>query len=79
MDDLRINLSEREYAFLDEEASAAGHASVEDYAASVIRAELKAKAQGKLEALLAADLQGEATEWTKADSERLLRLAATGR
>jgi hypothetical protein len=38
MDDLRINLSGREYAFLGEEASAAGYASVEDYAASVIRA-----------------------------------------
>jgi antitoxin ParD1/3/4 len=76
MDDLRINLSDREQAFLGEEAAAAGHASAEDYAAELIRAELKAKAQAKLEALLLEGLEGEATEWSDADWEGLRRRAA---
>jgi hypothetical protein len=56
MDDLRISLSAQEYAFLDAQATSEGHASAEDYAAAVIRAELKAKAQEKLEALLVESL-----------------------
>lgn len=76
MDDLRINLSDREQSVLGEYATEAGHASVEDYAAAVIRADLKAKAQAKLEALLLEGLAGEATEWTEADWEALRRRAA---
>jgi antitoxin ParD1/3/4 len=79
MEDLRISLSAPEHAFLDEQATSQGHASAEDYATAVIRAELKAKAQERLEALLVEGLEGEATEWTDADSERLLRLATSGR
>ena len=78
MDDLRINLSESEQAFLDEQAAAEGHASAEDYAAAVIRMELKAKAQEKLDALLLEGLEGEATEWTEADWQALERRAHGG-
>jgi antitoxin ParD1/3/4 len=76
MDDLHINLSDREYAALGAHAAEAGHASAEDYAAALIRMDLKAKAQEKLEALLLEGLQGEATEWTDADWEALRRRAA---
>lgn len=78
MDDLRINLSDREQTVLGEYAAEAGHATVEDYAAAVIRADLKAKAQEKLDTLLLEGLKGDSTEWTDADSNRLIRLAQTG-
>jgi antitoxin ParD1/3/4 len=75
MDDLRINLSVPEHAFLGEEATETGHASPEDYAAELVRAGLKARAQAKLEALLLEGLEGEATEWTEADWDALRRRA----
>lgn len=63
MDDLRISLSAAESAFLDEQATIEGHATAEDYAAAVVRAELKAKAQEKLDSLLLEGLDGEDEEW----------------
>ena len=78
MDDLRISLSAPEQAFLGEQAASEGHATAEDYAAAVIRAELKAKAQERLEAMLldSLDEEGEDEEWTDADWEALRRRAA---
>lgn len=75
MDDFRISLSANEAAFLHDQAADQGHANAEDYAAAMIRAEIKAKAQEKLEALLLEGLEGEATEWTEADWEALRRRA----
>ena len=71
MDAIRINLSEPEQAFLDEQAAAEGHASAEDYATALVRAELKAKAEERLESLLLEGLEGEATEMTDADWDDL--------
>lgn len=75
MDDLRISLSAPEQAFLGEQAASEGHATAEDYAAAVIRAELKAKAQEKLEAMLLESLneEGEDEEWTPDLMERIRR------
>ena len=78
MDERYIPLSDREYAFLDEQAANAGHATPEDYAAALIRAEMKAKAREELEAMLQDGLASKTTEWTEADSTQLLRLAAKG-
>ncbi len=75
MDDLRISLSKQEAALLDEQAASEGHDSAGDYAAALIRAELKIKAQEKLEALLVEGLQGEAVEWTEAEWNALRRRA----
>ena len=78
MDDLHIHLSAPEAQFLDEQAASEGHASAADYATALIRAELKAKAQERLEAELLLGLQGEATEMTDADWDTLRRRAAGG-
>lgn len=76
MGDIRIHLSEPEARFFDEQAANEGHDSASDYATALIRAELKAKAQERLEALLLEGLEGEATEWTEDDWEALRRKAA---
>ena len=60
---------------LDDQAAAEGHANGSDYATALIRAELKAKAQERLDALLLEGLEGEATQWTDENSARLLGLA----
>ena len=80
MDDLRISLSDAEHSFLDEQAASLGHATSEDYATAVIRAELKAKAQERLEAQLLEALDEDAPdeEWTDSDWETL-RARAAGR
>ena len=78
MDDLHIHLSAPEAHFLDEQAASEGHASAADYATALIRAELKAKAQERLEAELLLGLQGEATAMSDADWDSLRRRAAGG-
>ena len=78
MEDLRISLSDRQQAFVDEQVEAGDYSDPAAYVAALIEAEAKAQAQAKLEALLLEGLRGEATEWTEADAEALVRLAETG-
>ena len=78
MDDLHIHLSAPEAHFLDEQAASEGHACAAVYATALIRAELKAKAQERLEAELLLGLEGEASEMSDADWEALRRRAADG-
>lgn len=76
MDDLHISLSGSQQAFVEEQATSGGFPSVNDYVAKLIRAEQKAQAQAKLEALLEEGLNsGPAREWTEEDWERLRRRA----
>ncbi|MFM9979067.1 MAG: type II toxin-antitoxin system ParD family antitoxin [Sphingomonadaceae bacterium] len=79
MDDLSISLPASQQAFVEDQVAGGQYPSVSDYVSELIRADQKAKAQEKLEALLLEGLEGEATPWTKADAERLIRLATTGR
>jgi putative addiction module CopG family antidote len=78
MEDIRISLSDRQQAFLDEQVASGDYASASEYVGALIDAEAKAKAQEKLEALLleALDEEGEDEEWTDADWEALRRRAA---
>lgn len=73
-----ISLSDAHRAFLDDQVAHGGYADIGEYIAALIEADARAKAQTRLEDLLLEGLEGEATEWTEADSERLKRLAATG-
>lgn len=75
MEDLRISLSDRQQAFVDEQVAAGDYTDPTAYVAALSEAE----AQAKLETLLLAGLEGEQTHWTDADAEALLRLAQTGR
>ena len=54
------------------------YASVGEYVRELILTDAKAKAQARLEDLLLEGLEGEATEWTDSDSNRLLQLARAG-
>lgn len=79
MDDLNISLPASQQSFVEDQVIDGHYPSISDYLSDLIRADQKAKAQEKLEALLLEGLEGDATPWTEADSERLIRLAATGR
>ena len=79
MDSLHLDLSPAHAAFVDEQVAEGGFPSASDYVATLIDAQARAKAQERLEALLLEGLEGEATEWTQADTDRLHRLATTGR
>ena len=78
MDDLRISLSDRQQAFVDEQVAAGDYGNAAHYVSALIEAEAKARAQEKLEALLLEGLEGEETEWTEADWDDLRKLAAGG-
>jgi antitoxin ParD1/3/4 len=78
MEDLHIPLSENQQAFVDEQVAVGDYESPADYVAALILAEQRAQAQARLEALLLEGLEGEATEWTEADSLELMRLAREG-
>jgi antitoxin ParD1/3/4 len=71
MDALTIILPDSQQAFVDELVSEGHYPSPSDYLAALVKADQKAKAQAKLEALLLEGLEGEATEWTDADWEAL--------
>lgn len=79
MEHVRISLSPAHQAYLDEQVRSGGYASAGDYVAALITAEARAKAQVRLKKLLLEGLEGEATEWTDADTQRLQRLAVNGR
>ena len=78
MDDLRISLSDRQRAFVDEQVASGDYSDAAQYVAALIEAEARARAQEKLEALLLEGLDGEAEEWTEADWDELRKLAAGG-
>jgi antitoxin ParD1/3/4 len=79
MDSMNISLPHRLKAWIEGQVAEGRYSSASEYVRELIRADEKAKAQAKLEDLLLEGLKGEATEWTEADSDALLRLAATGR
>ena len=78
MDSLHLDLSPAHIAFLDEQVARGGYPDVGAYVATLIDADARARARDKLEALLLEGLEGEALEWTEADTERLKQLARTG-
>lgn len=75
---MNISLPHRLKAWIEAQVSDGRYSSASEYVRELIRADEKAKAQGKLEELLLEGLGGEATDWTEADSEALARLATTG-
>ena len=79
MDSMNISLPAALKAFVDGHVAEGHYATASEYVRELIRNAAKAKAQARLEDLLLEGLEGEATEWTEADSDRLLRLAADGR
>jgi antitoxin ParD1/3/4 len=79
MDSMNISIPEKLKTYVDAQVDQGGYSSASEYIRELIRADEKAKAQAKLEALLFEGLVGETTPWTEADSQRLLALAATGR
>jgi antitoxin ParD1/3/4 len=79
MDSMNISLPSALKAFVDGHVAEGHYATASDYVGELIRNDAKARAQQKLEELLLEGLEGEATEWTEADSERLLELARKGR
>jgi antitoxin ParD1/3/4 len=79
MDSMNISLPSALKAFVDGHVAEGHYATASEYVRELIRNDAKAKAQARLEDLLLEGLEGEATEWTEADSEKLLRLAANGR
>jgi antitoxin ParD1/3/4 len=79
MDSMNISLPSALKAFVDGHVAEGHYATASEYVRELIRNAAKAKAQARLDALLLEGLEGEATEWTEADSARLMRLASTGR
>lgn len=78
MDSMNISLPHRLKAWIEGQVAEGRFSSASEYVRDLVRADEKAKAQARLEGLLLEGLEGEATEWTEADSESLLRLAANG-
>lgn len=79
MDDLNISLSSAQAAFVDHQVAEGHYASASDYVAALIDAEAKAKTQQRLDKALCEGLDSPSTPWTMADTERLNRLASTGK
>ena len=78
MDSMNISLPSALKAFVDGHVAEGHYATASEYVRELIRNAAKAKAQARLEDLLLEGLEGEATEWTDADSNRLLQLARAG-
>lgn len=76
MDDLNISLPASQQAFVEDQVTDGHYPSVSDYLSDLVRADQKAKAQEKLEALLLEGLEGEDSEWTDSDWDTLRRRAA---
>jgi antitoxin ParD1/3/4 len=77
MDDIRSSLSDISKAFVDAHMADGTYASVSECIDAALRAQAKAEAQEKLEALLLEGLEGEDIEWTDADWDKLRsRIAA---
>jgi antitoxin ParD1/3/4 len=61
---LNISLPEPLRAFVEEQATQAGHGSASAYVESLVRAEQKRQAEARLEALLLEGLEGESVQIT---------------
>lgn len=79
MKHVSIPLSASQETFVDEQVASGRYTSIGEFLAELIDAKAKAEAQKRLEAMLLEGLEGEATEWTDADTERLERRAVNGR
>lgn len=79
MDSMNISLPHALKAYVDGQVAEGRYATASEYVRDLIRADEKARAQAKLEALLLEGLEGEETAWSEADSKNLRRLAANGR
>lgn len=79
MKHVSITLSAAHETFVDEQVASGRYASVGEFLADLIDAKARAEAQERLEMLLLEGLEGDATEWTDADTERLERRAVNGR
>ena len=64
MDDLNISLPASQQAFVEDQVTDGHYPSVSDYLSDLVRADQRAKAQEKLEALLLEGLEGEDIDWT---------------
>ena len=73
MDNLNISLPATQQSFVEDQVTDGHYPSVSEYLSDLIRADQKAKAQEKLEALLLEGLEGEDSEWTTADWDALRR------
>jgi putative addiction module CopG family antidote len=74
MDGLRISLSDRQQAFVEAQVASGAFADASGYLASLIRADEKAKAEERLDALLQAaldELSEEDEGWTSELPDRL--------
>ena len=78
MTTMNVSLPDGLKAFVEEQVSSRGYGTASEYVRELIRNDAKAKAQVKLDTLLLEGLEGEASEWTDTDSERLVQLAANG-
>lgn len=78
MNSMNISLPHRLKAWIEGQVAEGRYSSASEYVRELIRADEKTKARAKLDDLLREGLEGEATEWTDGDSERLQRLAADG-
>jgi antitoxin ParD1/3/4 len=77
MDDIRITLPDMDKAFVDEQVAEGSYADAAEYVAALVRAEAKAKAQEKLEALLLEGLEsGDAKPWTDENWDAMKRRIA---
>jgi antitoxin ParD1/3/4 len=76
MDSMNISLPHRLKAWIEGQVAEGRFSSASEYVRDLVRADEKAKAQSRLEGLLLEGLEGEATEWTEADWNRLRRRAA---
>lgn len=70
---LSISLPEPLRAFVEEQATKAGHGSVSAYVESLVRAEQKRQAEARLEALLLEGLRSEPSLMTSEDWEAIRR------
>ena len=78
MKHVTIRLADAEGVVLEERTVEGEYSSIDDYVAALVDAQGDARARARIEGLLLEGLEGEATEWTAEDAERLERLATNG-
>lgn len=79
MDDLNISLPSSQQAYVEDQVASGQYPSVSEYVSELIRADQKAKAQEKLEALLLEGLDsGPGRQWTEDDWEKLRKRTQKG-
>ena len=75
MSSMNISLPDGLKAYVDSQVAEGRYASASEYIRDLIRADEKAKAWAKLDALLIEGLDSEETEWTEEDARALIRMA----